>query len=166
MGASKIMDALSSASRTYESYSRSKTDKSAYYDRNDVFDYRDGDTGSTSLIDRGGYGSSGDDCCPLVVDPLTFLGTLMLIGIGTFCLNTYITRNSAPILAAAGGKKRSFDNAVSRPVGHLKLDSFGNKFLDLIWQGEFFFQSKVLSLLRSCDYLYNFSTLIICCAIN
>ena len=105
---------------------------SYHYDRSDAYDYRDvarDVTDHTGQIDRVGYDSGSDDCCTLVVDPLTWLAGLLMIGVGTLCLNTYITRNSAAILMAATGGKR-------RRRGLSELDSPKNKFADVFWHGE------------------------------
>ena len=111
----------------------------------DTFDYLDDHLGNTGGVGGGsldktlapkayvshssGYGSSGgDDCCPLVVDPLTFAATLGTIGLSTFLLNTYFTRNSAAILMAATGGRRK--------RGLLELASHKNKVSDVFWHGE------------------------------
>ena len=39
------------------------------------------------------YGGYGQDCCPLVVDPLTLGGLFVLLGIGTQVLNMAITQS-------------------------------------------------------------------------
>ena len=130
MASSNLVGSLSQVYRSYMSPNK-RLGESSYYDGNAVFDYRDGDASSTSLIDRGGYGSDGDDCCPLVVDPLSFLAVVTLIGIGTYCLNVYITRNQAAILAAAGGKKRSFQDGTS-----IKSISWFDPLADIFWHGE------------------------------
>ena len=127
---------LGSPSQMYNSYlyspSRRGESSSSYdsYDRTKGFDYRDGDTDASSIADRSSFGfGGGGECCPLVVDPLAFLAILTLIAIGTFCLNTYITRNMAAILMAATGGRR-------KRRGVLELDTPQAKLADVFWHGE------------------------------
>ena len=104
------------------------------YGNNDFLDYHD-TSDHFDQIDRASHGSGADACCPLVVDPLLFLAVLLIIAIGTYSLNTYITMNSAAI----GRKKRSL----------LEPESTGNKLFDFVWHGESikcFFKRKALQL--------------------
>ena len=76
----------------------SPNDRADHYDRSDHY----GHSGGGSYGHSGGYGHKLQ-CCPLVVDPLTFTALLGAIVAGTAFLNVLITMN----IMAAGRRKRS-----------------------------------------------------------
>ena len=72
------------------------------------------DSGNSEMV--GGYSSSYDDCCPLVVDPLTLTGFIAGIAAATGFLYILVTMN------IAGRKRREL--------------TMNNVFLDLVNKGE------------------------------
>lgn len=78
---------------------RSRT-RSDAYDRADP-GYDRSDTGYGGY--SSGYGYGKEECCPLVVDPLTLLALIGGIAAATFFLNTLITMN---IMARKKKRKR------------------------------------------------------------
>ena len=77
--------------------------------RYDSYDYEDDGYGKSGGYGHSEYGSFGYghkhklQCCPLVVDPLTFTALLGAIAAATVFLNTLITMN----IMAAGRRKRT-----------------------------------------------------------
>ena len=77
-----------------------------------------------SLVGSSSYGHE-EDCCPLVVDPLTLIGLLGGIAAATAFLNVLITMN----ITGRKRKRRSVGNAAGA------FDP-GNAFLDVLHQGK------------------------------
>ncbi len=74
-----------------EYYPLSRRGYAAYYDTDP---YKHYSNDRSSFVASSGYGH--DDCCPLVVDPLTLVAILGAIAAATFFLNTAITMNIPP----------------------------------------------------------------------
>lgn len=69
------------------------------------YGYGHHETHHDSYGHHGGYSSGYHDCCPLVVDPLTYAALLGFLAAATYLLQTVI---AASALVAPGRKKRSF----------------------------------------------------------
>ena len=54
---------------------------------------------------HGSFSGGGDDCCPLVVDPLTYLALMKFLAAATYFFQQLIAMS---MLMMAGRKKRSF----------------------------------------------------------
>ena len=60
--------------------------------------------------DHGSYSSGGGDCCPLVVDPLTYAALLAFLALATYFFNVLIAMS----MLMKKRKKRGFDILVEK----------------------------------------------------
>ena len=74
-------------------------------------------SGSSSHGSYSGYGSSGHDCCPLVVDPLTLLALGAFLAAAVYLLNELIAMS---MLMMARKRKRSANLAKDLPMSMLE----------------------------------------------
>ena len=58
--------------------------------------------------DHGSYSSGGGDCCPLVVDPLTYAALIGFIGLATYFFREFIAM-SMLMMARKRRRKRDFN---------------------------------------------------------
>ena len=58
--------------------------------------------------DHGSYSSGGGDCCPLVVDPLTYAALIGFIGLATYFFREFIAM-SMLMMARKRRRKRDID---------------------------------------------------------